>query len=129
MAINRHGLSIGIERIESEFFLTLSAVGKLEHTDYEIIVPMIESALQGVKEPKIKVFFDASELDGWALRAAWDDLKLGFKHGGEFHKIAILGNKRWLELGAKVSNWFVTGKVQYFESKQSALNWLSVSDD
>lgn len=29
-----HGLSIGIERTGSEFFLTLKAVGTLTHKDY-----------------------------------------------------------------------------------------------
>mgnify|MGYP000550625063 CR=1 FL=1 len=58
MIVNRHGLSIGIERINSDFFLTLKALGTLEHNDYEVIVPMIDSALAGVKDAKIKVFFD-----------------------------------------------------------------------
>jgi hypothetical protein len=56
MAVNRHGLSIGIERVNSEFFLTLKAVGTLQHSDYEVIVPMIDSALAGVKDAKAKVF-------------------------------------------------------------------------
>ncbi len=33
MNIVRHGLSIGIERVGSEFFLSLKAVGKLTHAD------------------------------------------------------------------------------------------------
>lgn len=56
MNITRHGLSIGIERVGNEFFLSLKAVGKLTHEDYEKINPMIDSALASVNDPKVKVF-------------------------------------------------------------------------
>jgi hypothetical protein len=42
-------------------------IGKLTHEDYGTITPMIESALEGVKAPKIRVFLDASELEGWKM--------------------------------------------------------------
>ena len=124
MKIIRHGLSIGIERVNNEFFLSLKATGKLTHEDYEKINPMIDSALEGVKDPNIKVFIDGSEFEGWELRAAWDDFKLGLKHGNNFDKIAIFGNKKWQEYTAKVGSWFISGEVKYFEDADEALTWL-----
>lgn len=124
MSTTRHGLSIGIERVNDNFFLSFKAIGKLTHNDYQIITPMIESALLGVKQPKIKAIFDASQLDGWELRAAWDDFKLGLKHGSEFEKIAIYGNKGWQEMSAKIGSWFISGEVKYFEDYDEALAWL-----
>lgn len=124
MKIIRHGLSIGIERVNNAFFLSLKATGKLTHEDYEKINPMIDSALEGVKDPNIKVFIDGSEFEGWVLRAAWDDFKLGLKHGNNFDKIAIFGNKKWQEYTAKVGSWFISGEVQYFEDADEALTWL-----
>ena len=124
MSITRHGFSIGIERVGNDFFLSLKATGKLTHKDYETITPMIDSALEGVKNPKIRALFDGTELEGWELRAAWDDFKLGLRHGSEFEKIAIYGNKNWQELAAKVGSWFISGEVKYFESYDEALAWL-----
>lgn len=128
MKIRRHGLSIGIERTESNFFLSIRAYGKLTHADYEKIVPMINSALKGVSEPKIDVFLDASEMEGWELRAAWDDLKLGLTHGSEFSKVAIYGHQRWQEMLSKVGNWFISGEVRFFEGAGEALGWLNEKD-
>ena len=125
MGIQRHGLSIGIEKSGSDFFLSLKAVGTLTHEDYETITPMIDSALDAVKEPHVNVFIDGTELDGWELRAAWDDFKIGLKHGNEFAKIAIYGNKRWQEMTVKVGAWFMTGEIQYFEAEEDALRWLT----
>ena len=126
MSTSRHGLSIGIERINKEFFLSLKAVGKLTHEDYLMINPMIESALEGVKKPKIKVLIDGTEMEGWELRAAWDDFKLGLKHGSEFEKIAIYGNHNWQEITAKIGSWFISGEIKYFEHYEDAIVWLDL---
>ena len=125
MSIQRHGLSIGIESINNEFYLTLKASGKLTHDDYETITPMIDSALAGIKQPEIKALIDATELEGWEARAAWDDFKLGLKHGSQFVKIAIYGNKRWQDMAAKIGSWFISGEMKYFEDEDAALEWLN----
>jgi len=124
MKVLKHGLTIGINRVENEFFLTLKAVGKLTHEDYEKITPLIDNALNGVRDAKVKVFIDGTELEGWELRAAWDDLKLGLKHGGQFDKIAIYGNKKWQEYVSKVASWFISGEVKFFENEEDAIKWL-----
>ena len=84
-------MSIGMERVGSTYFMTLRVAGKLTHEDYQIITPTIESALSGVDVPEIHALIDGRELEGWELRASWDDFRLGVKHGKEFSKIAILG--------------------------------------
>lgn len=124
MGFKRHGLLIGIERVNENIFLSLKAQGRLTHQDYLTITPMIDSALSEVKNPKVKVFIDGTELDGWEARAAWDDFKLGLKHNNEFEKIAIYGNKKWQQMSAKVGSWFVSGEVKYFEDEGDALSWL-----
>ena len=120
----RHGLSIGIERTDSDFFLSLKAVGKLTHEDYDVITPMIDSALSTVKEPNVNVLIDGTEWEGWELRAAWDDFKLGLKHNNEFHKIAIYGNQNWQKSMTKIGSWFLSGEIKYFEDSSEAINWL-----
>jgi hypothetical protein len=102
----------------------MKASGMLTHEDYNVITPMIESALVGVTGPKIRVLFDASELRGWELRAAWDDFKIGLKHGNEFAKIAIYGNQHWQEWAARIGSWFISGEVKFFEDYDAALSWI-----
>jgi len=62
-----HGITIGISRIGTHFYFQ----------DYEVITPMIDKAVLNVKAPEINALFDATEFEGWELRAAWDDLRLG----------------------------------------------------
>lgn len=128
MSVKKHGLSIGMERYKDTFFLSLKVVGRLTHQDYKIITPMLDSALAQVTNPRVDVLIDATELDGWDLRAAWDDFKLGLKHKNEFRRVAIFGNKNWQEFGAKLGNWFVSGEVNYFENWQDAYDWIVVEN-
>ncbi len=127
MTTIRHGLSIGIERVGEYFFLSLKVQGKLTHADYNRINPVVDAALEGVSEPMVNVFIDASKMEGWELRAAWDDFKFGLKHNNEFNKIAIFGNKKWQKYVSKIGNWFISGEVQFFDTKDSAFVWLTAN--
>lgn len=124
--LNRHGLHIGIENINNDFILSFKAVGILTHEDYKVITPMIDSALEGIKHPNIKILADLSEFEGWELRAAWDDFKIGLKYDFDFDKIAIYGNKKmWLEYGLKISSWFTSGDIKEFTNAEESTAWLS----
>lgn len=122
--LKEHGLSVGLSRTDNDFYLQLKVTGKLTHEDYETFIPILENALAGVKNPTINALVDCLALEGWEMRAAWDDFKLGLKHGSEFKKIAIVGNKPWEQWAAKIGGWFIGGEMAYFEKREDALNWL-----
>ena len=124
MTVKRHGISIGVNRINDSFYVGIKAIGKLTHEDYEFMTPVLEDALKEVKAPKIKVIFDGTEFEGWNAHAAWDDFKLGMKHNKEFSKIAFVGNKPWEKVAAKVGGWFVKGEIKYFEDYDAAVDWV-----
>jgi len=124
MTIIRHGFSVGIERINSQFFLSIKVSGKLTHEDFRKINPLVDSALDGVTDPKVNVLLDGAEMEGWELRAAWDDFRFGLKHNNEFKRIAIFGHKKWQSVLTRMGSWFVSGEVKYFEDIELAIKWL-----
>ncbi|WP_455756990.1 STAS/SEC14 domain-containing protein [Sulfurimonas sp.] len=121
--MKKHGITLGFERVDGEVFMIFNAYGILTHEDYELITPMMENALLSVKKESVRALFNISEIEGWEARAAWDDFKLGLKHGSEFKKIALYGNKTWQEVISKIGAWFVSGELQYFENYDEALAW------
>jgi ABC-type Fe3+-citrate transport system substrate-binding protein len=125
MKTQKHELTVGIQKVESSFLLTIKAVGILSHNDYEEITPMIDSAVEGIPNPRIRAIVDCTELDGWELEAAWDDLKIGLKHGNEFEKIAIINSKTWIKVGSIIAAWFIQGEVKNFENEIEAFEWLN----
>ena len=124
MRIQKHGLLVGIERVGSDFFLSFKVQGKLTHEDYKAITPMIDSALAAVQTPKVKALIDVSELEGWEMRAAWDDFKLGLKHGSDFERVAVCGNRNWQEIAAKIGGWFMSAEIESFNNQEDAISWL-----
>jgi len=129
MSIQEHGLSFGINRVNDNLYMNMKVIGKLSHDDYEIMIPMLEKAIRDIRQPVIRAIVDLTELEGWELRAAWDDLKLGLRHNREFEKVALLGNRNWEKVAARVSNWFTSGEIRYFEDRQEALAWLEQPPD
>lgn len=124
MSTGRHGLTLEIERVDDTFTLLFKALGKLNHDDYVALMPVLELKLAEAAHPKIRAFVDAEEIRGWEPRAAWDDFKIGLKHGREFSKIAIFGHRDWMDWAARIGGWFVTGEVKHFEDRDAALAWL-----
>lgn len=125
MELTRHGLNIGLERSGEQFYLSLKVRGKLTHEDYQSMTPMLEAALAEITSPKVNAFIDAVDLEGWESRAVWDDFKLALKHGNEFEKIAIYGYKKWQSVAARLSSWFISGEVKFFDDPKQALQWLN----
>lgn len=124
MALREHGISIGLFRHEGDLFVRLKVRGKLNHADYQMMVPMLEQAMAGIDQPKVRMLVICDQFQGWEARAAWDDFKFGLKHGREFSKIAIVGDKPWEKAAARVGSWFMEGDMQFFEDRGQAVRWL-----
>ena len=114
-----------MERSGSNFYMTVTAIGKLTHDDYAVVTPLIEGALAGVSEPNISALVDVREMEGWEPRAAWDDFRIGVRHGHEFGRVAVIVSKRWQEVAATVGGWFIAGELQYFDEPEAAIEWLN----
>ncbi|CAH6783411.1 STAS/SEC14 domain-containing protein [Vibrio chagasii] len=124
MSIERHGISVGIERVSGETIIVFKAKGKLTHDDYQAMIPILKTTIKEIDSSALKMLVDISTLTGWELRAAWDDFKLGLELNSKIDKIAICGDKSWQELASKVGSWFVSGDIKSFEEHDPAIEWL-----
>lgn len=107
--------------------ITLKATGTLTHQDYEVMVPMLEQAIQAIKaipNTKVNMLLDATEFTGWEAQAAWDDFKFGMAYKDMFLCIAIVGTKQCQEYIAKMGNWFMDGEVKFFYDLEEAKTWI-----
>ncbi|MBJ2148789.1 STAS/SEC14 domain-containing protein [Vibrio sp. IB15] len=124
MSIERHGISVGIERVSGETIIVFKAKGKLTHDDYQAMIPILKTTIKEIDSSALKMLVDISTLTGWERRAAWDDFKLGLELNSKIDKIATYGDQSWQELAAKVGSWFVSGDIKSFEDHDSAIEWL-----
>ncbi|HQS65755.1 MAG TPA: STAS/SEC14 domain-containing protein [Sulfuricurvum sp.] len=122
--MNDHALDITIDQDGNEFTIRMKIVGTLKHSDYDLLNPMMENALAGINEPKVKILVDLLDFTGYELQAVWDDFKFGIKYNKIFTKIAVVGNKSWEETGITIANWFVHAQMKYFGLEKDAVEWL-----
>jgi len=106
---------------ESQVF-AFKVTGKLEADDYKYFRPKLEKLLE--KEGPLSLLIKLEDFEGWTAQAAWEDMKIGFKHRNDFLRIAIVGNSIWEKLMAGFGDLFTDIEVQYFDDESNALEWL-----
>lgn len=124
MNINHHSLTISIKRKADCYFLSCKAIGKLSIEDYQMITPIISSALNSEASPRLEILIDITQFDGWTLGAAWNDLIMGVKHSGEINRVAVFGSSYWQKVLSKAGNWLIAGDIRYFDNRMGAITWI-----
>ena len=103
------------------------ATAKLTHDDYQRLVPELEARIE--EFGALNLLFDLEKFQGWEVRAAWDDFILGIKHMGDFNRVALVGDRKWEELCARVANLFLKftkGEVRFYaiHDRGAAWGWI-----
>lgn len=104
--------------------LSVKASGRLTHADYQQFIPNVEGLLE--ERGRVRVLFELQDCQGWTLRAAWDDLKFGLKHRGDFERCAVVGDKKWQKWLTILSRPFV--KAKYFDKVALDKAWQWVQE-
>jgi hypothetical protein len=105
--------------------LVVDAHDKLTRSDYERFVPQIERLIE--RHGKINFVARLVDLDGVEVAALWEDLKFDVKHYDDVERVAIVGDRRWMEWMAQFCKPFTTAEVEYFtpERFDEAVAWAS----
>jgi hypothetical protein len=109
----------------SEKVLAFKLSGKLHDEDYKRFVPLIDAA--AAKEGKVRLLAQFEDFHGWDLHALWDDIKFATTHCTTIERIAMVGDKKWMEWMAKVCKPFTMAKIRYFDAAEAeaARAWLA----
>lgn len=101
--------------------IALKASGTLTHADYQKLTPLLEARI--AESGPLSAMMDMADFTGWELRAAWDDFILGITHMGDFERIALVGDRKWEELAARVADRLMKAKVRFFDVSQRDAAW------
>lgn len=124
MHMQSHGIQIDLIRIGDRVFVEFTLRGKLTHEDYKTFVPFVESAIGGLPPKSLYILVDMRKFEGWTPRAAWDDFRFGLEIRKDVAKMAIVGDRKWEELAAKMTDWMIAGDAKFFNSIEEARRWL-----
>ena len=105
--------------------VVLELQGKLEHADYEKLLPRLETWL--AEHGSIRCLVDVREFVGIQARAVWDELSFDVRHARDIERCAVLGDRPWEAWLTKLSKaLFRSAKIRYFHEgeREAALEWL-----
>ncbi|MBX0335189.1 STAS/SEC14 domain-containing protein [Pontibacter sp. HSC-14F20] len=103
--------------------------GSIDRHDYEVMLPILEEKIK--QYGKIRVYAELQDAEEISLQALWEDLKFDFRHAGDFMKVALVGNRRWLDWLTVMASPFTTAKIKHFEvmEREQALEWVRRNDE
>lgn len=101
--------------------------GKIRSEDYEkVLIPAMEDMI--AEKSPISTLIDMSDFSGMEISAFWDDFKFGIKHMKDFKRIAIVGNKKWIERAAKLADPLTKVEIRSFLTTDMEEAWEWVAD-
>lgn len=96
--------------------------GDVTKDDYGVLTPAVESAV--ADGGSVSLLLDLTEFH-WEKVSAWgSDMRFGHEYHEKIDKMAIVGNKKWEELLAKICSPFYAKEARYFENDDDAWVWL-----
>ena len=107
--------------------LGFTAVGKVTGEDYtSTLVPAVEEALK--THDKISLLYHCGEqFEGFDLRAAWEDTKVGLEHMTDYEHIAVVTDTGWMRAAVHTFAFAMPSKVRVFSNDElsDACAWVS----
>ncbi|MED7789273.1 STAS/SEC14 domain-containing protein [Francisella sp. 19X1-34] len=104
-------------------YTKIVAKGKLLHADYiNSLIPSIEKL---AKDDKFKIMVVMNDMKGIELKAVIDDLKTYIKNRNKFDRVAIVTNKKWVQVCLGFFRHIMSGEFNTFFNENSAEKWLN----
>jgi len=97
--------------------------GRLEHSDYERVMPELEAL---VEHGKARVLLELHDFRGFSPAALLDELKFDIKHRKDFERVAVVSDSAFQELGIRMVRPFFAGRVKIFDTteRSAAEAWI-----
>ena len=101
------------------------ATGRLTDDDYAEFLPKLEKLFEEHGKLNVLVLMDEG-FEGWDLKAAWDDAKLGLVHRADFKRLAVVGGPEWVSWCIRLSGFLLKGEVRLFAPSdlEAAWSWI-----
>jgi hypothetical protein len=102
--------------------LGFTLTGDVTKADYEELVPKVATAVDA--NGSVSLLLDLTGFR-WEKLSAWgSDLGFGKDYHDKIDKMAIVGDKKWEHLLAKLAHPFYAKHAEFFETTDAAWTWL-----
>ncbi len=99
--------------------------GRVSRDAFEQISTQLEAFI--IRHGKVRVLEIIDHFGGIDASVLWDDIKFGLRHLNDFSRVAIVTDKRWIEIWTKAASRLVKCEVALFHHDEldAARAWLN----
>jgi len=74
--------------------------------------------------PKVKLLLDLTNMAGYTVDVAWEEIKFTRAHAHDFRRIAVVSNSQWAPWLSWMNAAFSDAESRIFNSSDDARAWL-----
>jgi hypothetical protein len=109
--------------IEEQHDLVRATVfGELTLTDYREFEQAVSREL--ASSLKVKLLIDLTEMSGFTLDVAWEEIRFSREHEHDFRRIAVVTDNQWTSWLSWIAAAFTDAEVRLFDDAAAADAWL-----
>lgn len=110
---------------EGARYVELTIDGKVDRQSFEKVVQQLEPVLQ--ETDQLGILKHIISFGGMEPSLLWDDLKFAFRNVRHVGPVAVVSDKKWIEIWTKLAAPFWKSEVRFFETAEleEARAWLS----
>lgn len=102
--------------------VNVTVFGEFSLADYKEFEEIVNYKVKF--EGPVDLFFDFSQMAGFTVDVAWEEIKFSRQHANDFNRIAIVTDSQWVTWSAWLSQAFVNADVEVFTDAGEAKHWL-----
>jgi len=114
---------LAVERARD--LVTVTVLGELMLDDFREFEQTVEEEL--ADHDHVDILLDLTEMTGFTVDAAWEDLRFSRQHNRDFRRIAVVTSDQWLTWLAWLNGAFINAEVQTFPERSDAEHWLATA--
>jgi hypothetical protein len=105
--------------------VAISVSQKLTAKDFDLYRALIKERIE--KFGFARVYFEMREFYGWEAGSFFENAVFDIVNGSKFGKVAMVGDKIWQELAARLAGLVKKEGIKYFDLRQKelALRWIN----
>jgi hypothetical protein len=84
---------------------------------------------QDLFEKRPALLFDLTEMAGFTVDMAVEEIKFSRIHGGDFPRVAVVTDSQWVAWSAWLEQLFVSADLRVFGNTDEARAWLATETE
>lgn len=107
---------------EEKDLLKATVYSELTLSDFQELEAAVSNELKTT--PKIKLLLNLTNMAGFTLDVAWEDIRFTRAHAHDFKRVAVITSSQWVTWLGWLPAAFTDAEVEQFEDMDAANAWL-----